>query len=101
MEESVEAAVVRAIPDRRGLFIQDHRPDLPARQREVLVLEYFGFEADEIGPHVRHVEGDCEEPASPGAVGGRPAKPAADACERELLGCGTSELLNGDSIRDA
>jgi hypothetical protein len=44
----VETAVVRAILDRRGLFIQDHRPDLPARQREVLLLEYFGFEADEM-----------------------------------------------------
>lgn len=44
----MEPAVIRAIEERRGLFEQDHRPDLPARQREVLILEYFGFEADQI-----------------------------------------------------
>ncbi len=44
----MEPAVIRAIEERRGLFEQDHRPDLPARQREVLLLEYSGFEGDEI-----------------------------------------------------
>lgn len=44
----MEPAVVRAVLERRGLFEQGHRRDLPARQREVLLLEYVGFEGDEI-----------------------------------------------------
>lgn len=44
----MEAEALRAIEERVAVLADNHCPDIPSRQREVLILEYFGFELEEI-----------------------------------------------------
>lgn len=44
----MEPDVLRAIEERVAALANRHCPDMPPRERDVLILEYFGFEIDEV-----------------------------------------------------
>lgn len=57
--QGVAADFNRAVQERSSIVAEHHQPELTARQRDVLVLEYLGFEAGDIANLLGPITGYC------------------------------------------